>query len=145
MTATVVPAASPTSQWLAATAEFMPALTGPAGTAERLLLLLHYSIDWDTSWVQKYRPTYWEKILPDRVLVTSQQTANLRTWWTTLADDLTAHPTTLEARTELAILLEAPDPAAVLRILAEETLALTLRTRIVAETRRQSRPTRRTP
>lgn len=133
----------PTDQWLETTAGFMPPLDGPAGVAERLLLLLHYSIDWDSSWVQKYRSTYWEKILPDRVLTTSQQTPNLRTWWTTLADDLGAHPTTTEARAELTALLETSDQSAVLRCLSEETLALTLRTHIVAETRRT--PRRRTP
>lgn len=40
-----------------------------ADTAERLLLLVHYSIDWDNSWVaeEKYRKTYWDEILPGRV------------------------------------------------------------------------------
>ena len=34
----------PTDRWLAA-ADGLPALTGPAGTAERLLLLTHYGVD----------------------------------------------------------------------------------------------------
>ena len=37
---------------------------------------------------------------------------------------------------ELAQLLDTPDPAPVLRVLRQETLALVLRTRIVAETRK---------
>ncbi|HQZ85626.1 hypothetical protein H5398_15505 [Tessaracoccus sp. MC1679] len=126
----------PTQMWLHATAGFMPPLEGPAGTAERLLLLLHYSIDWDTSWVAGYRTTYWDKLLPDRILVASQQAANLRQWWTQLADDLQAFPTTATARHELAQLLDTPDPMPVLRVLRQETLALVLRTRIVAETRK---------
>ena len=28
-----------------------PPVASPADTAERLLLLLHYTINWDTSWV----------------------------------------------------------------------------------------------
>ena len=126
----------PTQMWLHATAGFMPPLEGPPGTAERLLLLLHYSIDWDTSWVAGYRTTYWDKLLPDRILVASQQAANLRQWWTQLADDLQAFPTTATARHELAQLLDTPDPMPVLRVLRQETLALVLRTRIVAETRK---------
>ena len=126
----------PTRRWLGATAGFMPPLEGPAGTAERLLLLLHYSIDWDNSWVAGYRTTYWDKLLPDRVLMASQQASNLRQWWTQLADELQASPTTADARYELAQLLDDPDPTAVLRTLRSETLALVLRTRIVTESRR---------
>ena len=127
----------PTCKWLAATQSFMPPLQGPAGTAERLLLMLHYSIDWDNSWVAGYRTTYWDKLLPDRILVTSQQASNLRQWWTSLADELQAFPTTPETRNELAQLLDDPDATAVLRTLRQETLALVLRTRIVAECRKQ--------
>ena len=126
----------PTETWLAATATFMPPLQGPAGTAERLLLMLHYSIDWDNSWVAGYRTTYWDKLLPDRVLVASQQAADLHQWWTQLADDLHAFPVIPAARHELAQLLEDPDPSAVLRTLRQETLALVLRTRIVTESRK---------
>lgn len=126
----------PTQTWLSATASFMPPLDGPAGTAERLLLLLHYSIDWDHSWVASYRTTYWDRLLPDRVLVASQQASNLRQWWTQLADDLHAFPFTPAARHELAQLLDYPDPTSVLRTLRQETLALVLRTRIVTESRK---------
>ncbi len=138
MTTTIAPPCT-TDHWLAVTADFMPPLTGPAGTAERLLLLLHYGIDWDTSWISGYRTTYWDKLLPDRVLVASQQAPNLRAWWTILADDLHASPTTIGARRELAVLLDVDDQRAVLRCLTQETLALVMRTRIVAETRKQRR------
>ena len=39
---------------------------GPAGVSERLLLLVHYGIDWSGGWVSRYRSTYWESLLPDR-------------------------------------------------------------------------------
>lgn len=139
MTDTLAPALSPTDRWLASTAAFMPPLNGAAGTAERLLLLLHYGIDWDTSWISSYRTTYWDKLLPDRVLVASQQAPNLRAWWTTLADDLHASPTTTDSRRELATLLDVEDQRCVLRTLTQETLALVMRTRIVAETWKQRR------
>lgn len=138
MTLTATPT-TPTQLWLAQVADYMPPLSGPAGTAERLVLLLHYSIDWDTSWVSSYRTTYWDKILPDRIMVASQQASNLRSWWTALADDLGASPTTRDSRQELATLLDVENPLAVLRCLSEETLALVMRARIVAEARRQQR------
>lgn len=127
---------SPTGKWLAATAEFMRPLEGAAGVAERLLLLLHYSIDWDNSWVRGYRSTYWDKILPDRVLVAAYQAVTLRQWWTQIADELVAHPTREDARRELVALLEVEHGEQVLACLTNETLALLLRVRIVAETRR---------
>ena len=131
----------PTQMWLHATAGFMPPLEGPAGTAERLLLLLHYSIDWETSWVAGYRTTYWDKILPDRVLVVSRRAQNLRAWWTALADDIKVAPATDEIRLEVAQLLDVDttQQREVLRCLREETIALVLRTRIVAEQRRANR------
>src|SRR5664279_3452503 len=44
------PQRMPTDRWLAAVPE-LPPLDGPAGTGERLLLLLHYGVDWDAGWV----------------------------------------------------------------------------------------------
>ena len=38
--------ATSTDKWLASVPE-LPALTGAHSTAERLLLLLHYGIDWE--------------------------------------------------------------------------------------------------
>lgn len=139
MTLTTRAPATPTQRWLAITAEFMPPLDGAPGTAERLVLLLHHAIDWDNSWVAGYRTTYWDKLLPDRILVAAQQATTLRSWWTALADDLCANPTTYDERLELAGLLETADPSAVLRCLREETAALVLRVRIVSETRKKAR------
>ena len=48
-------APTPTSRWLAATASTMPPLEGAAGVAERLLLLVHYGVDWQGGWVGRYR------------------------------------------------------------------------------------------
>src|SRR5690606_7936901 len=61
-------ALTPTSRWLALVADWMPPEEGPAGTAERILLLLHYGIDWTDGWVSRYRKTYWQHILPERVI-----------------------------------------------------------------------------
>lgn len=129
---------APTSEWLAATADVMPALEGPAGTAERLLLLIHYGIDWSGGWIANYRTTYWDRVLPDRVICATYRSANLRRWWRDVADDLGSHPRTPAERAELEELLRA-DPQPVLEVLRFETEALLLRTRIVTDAVRSSR------
>ena len=129
---------TPTSRWLATTADFMPALEGPAWVAERLLLLVHYGIDWSGGWVSRYRSTYWESLLPDRVICATYRSANLRRWWRDVADDLGSQPRTAAERAELEQLLRA-DSLPVLEVLRFETEALLLRTLIVADTVRQNR------
>lgn len=133
------PAAAPTDGWLAAV-EGMPPLSGPAGTAERLLLLLHYGIDW-SSWVGGHRATYWDQLLPDRVVVSSYRAANLRQWWTAASTDLQAIPRNRAERRELEQLLRA-DSVPVLQVMRTETAALILRVRIVAESVRETRESR---
>lgn len=132
----------PTSRWLATTDTFMPALDGPAGVAERLLLLVHYGIDWSGGWVSRYRSTYWESLLPDRVICATYRSASLRRWWRDVADDLGSQPRTADERAELEQLLRT-DSLPVLEVLRFETEALLLRTRIVADTVRQNRATAR--
>lgn len=128
----------PTDRWLAATTAYMPPLTGPAGTAERLLLLIHYGIDWQTGWVTRYRTTYWEQLLPDRVITATYRARNLRRWWRDVAAELGSHPRNSAERTELEQLLRA-DPTPVLEVLRAETEPLLLRTRIVADAVRETR------
>jgi hypothetical protein len=110
----------------------MPPLTGSAGTAERLLLLLHYGVDWQDGWVARYRATYWDQLLPDRVVVATFRAANLRQWWALVAGELQSAPRNDRERRELEQLLRQ-DPVPVLQVLRCETAPLLLRTRIVAE------------
>jgi len=132
---------TPTTRWLATVADVMPTLEGPAGTAERLLLLVHYGIDWSGGWVTRYRSTYWESVLPDRVICATYRAGNLRRWWRDVADDLGSQPRTSAERSELEQLLRA-DAVPVLEVLRFETEALLLRTRIVTDAVRRSRPRR---
>lgn len=131
----------PTDRWLATTSGIMPPLEGPEGTAERLLLLLHYGIDWENGWVGNYRTTYWDRILPDRVVVATYLAPSLRTWWDQVANDLLSAPRTAHERAELASLMGEPS-LPVMKALREQTTALLLRTRIVAETVRSTRAPR---
>ena len=132
---------TPTTTGLSATAEYMPPLEGAAGTAERLLLLVHYGVDWTGGWVAQYRKTYWASILPDRVICATYRAPNLRRWWRDVADDLGSQPRTAPERSELELLLRA-DSQPVLEVLRYETEALLLRTRIVADAVRQTRAER---
>lgn len=133
-------ATTPTSRWLAATAATMPPLEGAAGVAERLLLLVHYGVDWKGGWVGRYRNTYWDTLLPDRVICATYRAPNLRRWWRDVADELGSQPRSAAEREELEALLRA-DPVPVLEVLRFETEALLLRVRIVAEAVRAARAT----
>lgn len=126
----------PTQQWILAV-DGMPPLEGPAGSAEQLLLLLHYGIDW-TGWVGNYRKTYWDKILPDRIIVATYRAPNLRRWWADVAGELGSAPRNADERAELEMILRE-EPAPVLEILRAETEPLLLRTRLVADAVRAAR------
>lgn len=129
------PATTPTRAWL--DQADLTRLEGPAATAEALMLLLHYSIDWD-GWVGRYRATYWDGLLVDRVLVAAYRCASLSHWWADVAAELNASPRTPAQRRELAVLLQEPAPP-VLQVLRQETESLVLRTRIVADSVRAER------
>jgi hypothetical protein len=129
---------TPTSAWLAV-CEHMPPLDGPAGVAERLLLLVHYGIDWQHGWVSGHRGTYWDRLLPDRVITATYRADSLRRWWRDVAAELGSQPRTPAERAELEELLRAEDYP-VLEVLRFETEALLLRTRIVADAVRATRP-----
>lgn len=131
-------ASTPTDSWIAA-ATHLPPLDGPGGTAERLLLLIHYGIDWQNGWVSRYRATYWEQLLPDRVIVATYRAACLRRWWRDVAAELGSAPRSRAERAELEQLLRT-DSDPVLEVLRFETEPLLLRVRIVADAVRETRP-----
>lgn len=129
---------SPTDAWLA-TVPGMPALTGPAGVAERLLLLLHYGVEWD-SWVGRRRQLWWSDVFPDRVIAATYRCATLRRWWPEVADEIMSTPRTRAQRVEVERLLRS-DSQPVLEVLRFEVEPLLLRTRIVADAVREARTT----
>lgn len=129
---------TPTLRWLSTAADIVAPLEGPAGVAERLLLLVHYGVDWQDGWVGRYRHTYWETLLPDRIICATYRAPNLRRWWRDVADELGSHPRSAAERNELEQLLRA-DSIPVLEVLRFEAEALLLRTRIVADAVRASR------
>ena len=139
----VTPEPTPTSRCVPAAAATMPPLEGSAGVAERLLLLVHYGVDWQGGWVGRYRTTYWDTLLPDRVICATYRAPNLRRWWRDVADELGSQPRSAAEREELEALLRT-DPLPVLEVLRFETEALLLRVRIVTEAVRAARGTSQT-
>lgn len=126
---------SQTSETEAPMTDAEKAAARAADTAERLLLLLHYSIDWDNSWIgeEKHRKTYWDELLVSRVRRASYRSATLGEWWSTVTFllDATA-PRYPDRRLELAELLQEP-PLLVLSAFQNSLPALLLRVRIIAE------------
>lgn len=129
---------SPTDQWLSCAEDVMPPLEGAAGVAERLLLLLHYGIDWEAGWVGKHRRTYWSQILPSRVIAATYRTDQLRGWWQMVTEQLDASPRRREERQEIVSLLAA-ESLPVLECLRGQAEALVLRTQITSELVREKR------
>lgn len=107
-----------------------------ADTAERLLLLVHYSIDWENSWIAqpKYRKHYWDGILPRRVQRATRRSATLEDWWSSPALQQLGMvlPADRDRRLELASLLREP-PLPVLNTMRTSLPALLLRVRIIKE------------
>lgn len=132
---------TPSDRWLVSVADLMPPLTGPQGTAERLLLHLHYGIDWTDGWVTKRRNLYWDRLLPDRVVAATYRSDKIRRWWRDVAHELEVVPRGRAHRVEIEALLRPPDDRAVLEVLRYETEPLLLRTRIVTEAVREHRLT----
>jgi len=123
---------TPTMRWRSAVPE-LPALTDPAAIcAERLLLLVHYDLDWD-SWIGDHRHRYWDELLPARVRAATYRADSLATWWSLLAQALPITVTDRARRLEVAQLLTEPS-APVLTLLRDQLPALILRVRIIAET-----------
>ncbi|MDV6310003.1 hypothetical protein [Gordonia amicalis] len=122
----------PTRRWREVVPE-LPELSDPAAiTAERLLLLVHYDLDWD-SWIGEHRHRYWDELLPARVRAATYRADSLATWWSLLAQALPITVTDRARRLEVAQLLTEPS-APVLTLLRDQLPALILRVRIIAET-----------
>lgn len=138
------PALSPTRAWQALVPELPPFITADsdersarrgaaADTAERLLLLLHYSIDWKHGWVADRWKTYWDNEFPAHVWGAATRSDTLDGWWSDVSRRLDVlAPRQADRRLELATLLREPaDP--VITALRDDLPALVLRVRIITD------------
>lgn len=135
---------TPTQRWISAlqggpVPVELPPVEGAALTAQALLLLVHYGIDWTNGWVGNHRKTYWDKTFPDRVILATYRGSTLRRWWREVSAELQSAPRNAQERLEVAQLLEYPEQAEVLRLLRTEAEPLMLRVRIIAEAVRAAR------
>lgn len=138
---------SPTDRWIAVARErwgdALPESTGPASTAERLLLLLHYGIDWGNGWLAGYRDSYWSGAKPgkfeDRVFAAAMMCPDLPTWWTRICADLGSGPGTAAQRLEALQLVRSPDGVQVMHLLRTTISDLLLFVRTVTDAMRASR------
>lgn len=121
---------TPVQRWRDA-APWLPPVTGPQATAEGLLLILHYSIDY-SGWVGKRIGDYWDHTLPSRVHKVTYRVDTLDWWWAEISRELDAIPSAAGVRRELAEMLRE-DPLPVLDILRREAVALVLRVRLISE------------
>lgn len=124
----------PSQLWQAAAKKNLrPLTTDQDDVAERLLLHLHYAIDWKTSWVADRIATYWTEVLPSRVRRATYQADSLESWWSIAARALGAHtPGDPDRRLELANLL-AEDSELVLAVFHDKLLARIMRVQIIAD------------
>ncbi len=133
--------AAPTTQWRSHAPDLPPLVAdSPADSAERLLLLVHYCIDWETSWVAEYRRRYWDHILPSRIRTATYRSNDLYAWWSTVSASLGCSPQNSARRREITELIAA-DPAPVLSVLRDSLEAMLLRVRIIAEAVADARST----
>lgn len=134
---------SPTARWRAAAPE-LPALTDPAAvTAERLLLLVHYGLDWD-SWIADHVHRYWDELLPARIRSATYRADSLTGWWSLVCEALPVGGGGDRARRlEVAQLLGEP-AAPVLAVLRDHLPAVVLRVRLIAESVKAARGQART-
>jgi hypothetical protein len=116
-----------------------PPVTGPAATAERLVLLIHRGVDWDV-WGGARRVRYWDA-LTDRVRAGTYAGPTLAHWWQAVAARIASTPRTSGDRADLAALLQTPDQRAVLGALRDTAEVLVLRVRVAVETHREASAT----
>lgn len=133
-TAAVTAVSTPTDQWRSHASDLPPLPPGSAlDTAERLLLLVHYCIDWQGGWITgRHRARYWDHVLPTRVRAATYRSDDLHSWWSTVAAALQCTPQNAQRRAEVVELLVAPSEP-VLAVMRDSLPALLLRVRIIAE------------
>jgi hypothetical protein len=118
----------------------LPPLEGPESIAERLVLLVHYGVDFDI-WGGLRRVRYWDA-LTERVKAGTYAGPTLADWWSDVSALISSTPRDASEREELAVLISTSDDRAVLGALRKHAEVLVLRVRVIAEHRRSARTTR---
>ena len=124
-----------TDEWLSHSP--LPPLSGNEQIAERLVLLLHYGVDFSI-WGGARRVRYWDA-LTDRVKAATYAGPTLAHWWGDACAQIVSAPRNEAERLELAALLGSFDQRAVLQAMRKHAEVLVLRVRVISEQRRLQR------
>lgn len=124
-----------TDAWLSVSP--LPRLTGPESVAERLVLLVHYGVDFSI-WGGARRVRYWDA-LTDRVKAATYAGPTLEHWWADVCTQIASAPRDAAERLEVAQLLAHSNPRPVLVALRNHAEVLVLRARVVSEARKAVR------
>jgi hypothetical protein len=115
----------------------LPTLDGAAGTAERLVLLIHYGVDFNI-WGGQRRVRYWDA-LAERVRAATYAGPTLEHWWIDICRSIVSSPRDERERLDAATLLASANSREVLEVLRSQAPALVLRARVLSDARRQAR------
>lgn len=129
---------TPTDVWLEQSP--VPPLTGPDNVAERLLLLVHYGMNWDVWGTPSRRVRYWDA-LTERVKASTFAGPKLEYWWANMSTLMDTNPRNNAEREELASLLGGGSDKEVLSLFRNAAPVIVLRVRLVAESRRDGTDT----
>ena len=121
-----------TDAWLSASP--LPALEGAEGVAERLVLLVHYGVDFSI-WGLSRRGRYWDA-LKERVKGATYAGPTLAAWWSDICNQIVSEPRNSEERTEVLALLSVVEQKETLNILRSHADVLVLRARVISEHRK---------
>lgn len=114
----------------------LPSMEGPAGVAERLVVLVHYGVDFSI-WGNSRRARYWGA-LTERVKAATYKGPTLSDWWEDISLSIVSSPRNAEERAEVLALLSVEESREVLHILRNNAEVLVLRVRVLSEERKAS-------
>lgn len=122
-------------EWLAQSP--LPPLEGAAGAAERLVLLVHFGVDF-TIWGGSRRVRYWDA-LAERVRAATYAGPTLEHWWVDICRSVVSAPRDDRERMDIAELLTSQNQREILEVLRSQAPVMVLRARVISDTRRQAR------
>ena len=123
-----------TDAWLSISP--LPALEGAEGVAERLVLLIHYGVDFSI-WGMARRGRYWDA-LKERVKGATYSGPTLSAWWGDISNQIGSEPRNSEERAEALALISVEEQRQTLNILRTHSDVLVLRARVISEYRKKN-------
>ena len=114
----------------------LPPMNGVAGVAERLVILVHYGVDFSI-WGESRRTRYWGAFT-ERIKAATYSGPTLSSWWQDISLSIVSTPRNYDERVELLSLLNVDEQREVLHVLRNNAEALVLRVRVLSEARKEA-------